>query len=178
MPRISKFPIILDEVPHLNILSLSRRGFLGVSKTGTISWSNEEETIMTISVRSEISESASIILSYTYNGIDRQYMIKLEEKQSNLGKGTHWYFVCPVTKKRCRKLYFIGGFFLHREAFKNIACYRSQTESKSWREIRRLLERRYVRDEVENELNTRYFKTSYNGKLTKSYLKLMRKIHG
>lgn len=176
MPRISKFPIILDEVPHLNILSLSKRGFLGVSKTGTISWSSEEETIMTISVRSEISESESIILSYTYNGIDRQYMIKMEGKQSNLGKGTHWYFVCPVTKKRCRKLYFVGGFFLHREVFKNIACYRSQTESKSWREMRKVLEIRCKKNEVESELNSKYFKTFYNGKFTKRYLRLMRKI--
>lgn len=176
MPRISKFPILFDEVPHLNILSLSKRGFLEVSKTGIISWGNEEEITMTISVRSEITESASVILSYIYNGSDRQYRIKLEGKQSNLGKGTHWYFVCPVTKKRCRKLYFVGGLFLHREAFKGIAYYRSQTESKLWGEIRKVLEIRCKKNEVESELNSKYFKTFYNGKFTKRYLRLMRKI--
>jgi len=33
------------------------------------------------------------------------------------GKGVIWHFLCPATRKRCRKLYLVDTYFLHREAF-------------------------------------------------------------
>jgi hypothetical protein len=178
MSKQLTFPIILDEVPHLSINSLSKRGFFNESKTGTVSWYIDNKVASTISVSSELTANPQITLSYCYNKDSRQYRIQLEAKRSNLGKGIHWYFICPLTKKRCRKLYLVKGLFLHREAFKNVACYKSQTESKSWRELRAKMERYYAREDVYKELERKYIKKFYNGEPTRTYLRLMRKIHG
>ncbi len=94
---------------------------------------------------------------------------------SNLGKGKVWYFVCPHTNKRCRKLYLISGYFLHREAF-NGCMYESQTKSKKWREMERVYGSYFKSDECYEELHKKHFKKFYNGKPTKRYLKLMQKI--
>ena len=59
----------------------------------------------------------------------RNYKVYLTSTPSNLNRGEIWYFICPQTKKRCRKLYSIGGYFLHREAF-NGCMYKIQIESK------------------------------------------------
>lgn len=178
MPKQLTFPIFFEEVPQLGIGTLSSRGFFRESKTGTISWYLDNQVAATISVSSKLTGNPQITLSYSYNKDARQYRVQLEAKRSNLGKGTHWYFICPVTKKRCRKLYLVKGLFLHREAFKNVACYKSQTESKSWRELRTKMERYYSREDVCRELDRKYIKKFYNGEPTRTYLSLMRKIHG
>lgn len=178
MPRISKFPILFDEVPHLTISTLSQKGFFNESMKGAITWYCDKTVAAEITVLSEISQSPCITLLYIYKGEERKYRIELESRKSNLGKGIHWYFICPVTKKHCRKLYCVNGFFLHREAFKGIAFYRSQTESKTWRELSKVLHRRYNREEFEKELESKYFKTYYKGEFTKRYLRVMRKMYG
>lgn len=178
MPRLPLFPVLFEEVPHLTISTLSQKGFLNKSMKGTITWYCDKTVTAEINVLSEISQSPFITLSYKYWGEERKYRVELENRKSNLGKGIHWYFICPATNRRCRKLYCVNGFFLHREAFKQIAFYRSQTESKSWRELSRVLNRRYNRDEFEKELESKSFKTYYKGEFTKRYLRLMRKMYG
>lgn len=49
-------------------------------------------------------------------------------KQSNLGVGDVYFFICPSTKRKCRKLYFVDCRFVSRFAFKHI--YLKQKESK------------------------------------------------
>lgn len=180
MGKHSTFKVILDDVPQLTIGALTENGLLrnGTSTKGTLQWKCGKEIIATITIVSNMLNSPHISLSYTYNGQSRYYEVELEAVQSNLGKGIHWYFVCPVTKKRCRKLYGVKGLFLHREAFKNIACYRKQTESKPWREMRPRFERLYAEEDVYKELYSKYFKQKYRGLVTRRYLKLMRRIHG
>ena len=53
---------------------------------------------------------------------------------SNLGKGVVWYFICPFTWKRCRKLYLLDERFMHRSALPS-EMYECQTQSKKWRGI-------------------------------------------
>ena len=91
---------------------------------------------------------------------------------SNLGKGIIWYFLCPETSKRCRKLYLIGGYFLHREAFKS-CMYESQTQSKKYRELEKTLGAYFRTDDLYNELYKKHFKKSYAGKPTKKYLRIL-----
>lgn len=94
---------------------------------------------------------------------------------SNLGNGDIWYFLCPVTKKRCRKLYSIGGYFLHREAF-NSCMYESQTHSKYYRSLDKRFGGVFKQERLYEELYSKHFKKFYNGKPTKRYIKIMQEI--
>jgi len=120
------------------------------------------------------SEQPYIELDYKYRDEPRDYKVYLTSTPSNLKKGVVWYFVCPVTKKRCRKLYSIGGYFLHREAF-NGCMYETQTHSKKYRQLDKLM----AFLEIENlysELYKKNFKKYYAGKPTKRYLRIMEQI--
>lgn len=180
MPKQLTFPILLDEVPQLTIKALLGRDLLNDDsyKKSSISWAINGQIIATITVYSFVKEKPYIVLSYNYQGKSKEYRVNLVSRLSNLGRGKYWYFVCPVTKKNCRTLYCVNGDFLHREAFKNIACYKTQTESKDWRELRRKIERFYSRDEVYKELYSKHFKKFYKGQPTRRYLQLMKKIDG
>lgn len=139
-------------------------------------WARNGEKFASISFRSEAKKDKGfIILSYKYNGDPIQYKVELTTIQSNLNKGLIWYFVCPETGKRCRKLYQNNGYFLHRETNKG-AMYETQTQSK----LMRYLEKRFGNslrlDRLYKEVSAKHFKTHYNGKPTKRYIKLMTKI--
>lgn len=94
---------------------------------------------------------------------------------SNLGKGRIWYFLCPETNKRCRKLYLIGGYFLHREAFKG-CMYESQSKSKNDILLSKRVGSYFALSDLYEELNRKYFKRTYNGKPTKRFLNIVSRI--
>lgn len=94
---------------------------------------------------------------------------------SNLGKGLIWYFLCPNTYKQCRKLYQIGGYFLHREAFSG-CFYESQVHSKYYRNMDKTLGAYFKTDKLYSELYSKHFTKHYKGKPTKKYLKLKKQI--
>ncbi|MBN2520986.1 MAG: hypothetical protein JXB17_10805, partial [Bacteroidales bacterium] len=75
------------------------------------------------------------------------------------------------TNKRCRKMYSIGGYFLHREAFQG-CMYGSQTLSKYYRNFDKTI-RVYFRIA---RLYKKHFKQSYAKKPTKKYLRIMEQI--
>ena len=93
----------------------------------------------------------------------------------NLGKGQVWYFLCPVTGKRCKKIYRIGPKFLHREAY-NGAFYVSQTYSQKNRALVKIYDKHFTSDKVFEQLYSKHFKTHYAGKPTKRLEKLRKKI--
>lgn len=70
-----------------------------------------------------------IELYYLYGGEPRHYRVDMVSVPSNLGAGKVWYFVCPQTKRRCRVLYEVNGWFFHRAAFRG-CFYEKQTYSK------------------------------------------------
>src|SRR5690606_22140593 len=114
-------------------------------------------------------------LDYKYRDEPRNYKVRLVFVPSNLGKGRIWYFLCPHTGKRCRKLYSIGGYFLHREAF-NGCMYESQTQSKKYRQLDKTLGAYFKTDDLYSQLYQKYFKKTYAGKPTKKYLRIMEQI--
>jgi len=95
---------------------------------------------------------------------------------SNLGKGNIWYFLCPATGKRCRKLYLVGERFLHREAFEG-CFYQKQVQSKYYTYLENTIGREFEADEAYDEMHRPFFKKYYNGKPTKRYLRLMKKAN-
>ena len=179
MPKPHTFPSLYNEALQLSISKLKEWGYLKPEqiKSGTITWSSNGNKTGSISIQVNThSEQPYIELDYKFKGEPRNYKAHLTSTPSNLKSGEIWYFICPHTKKRCRKLYSIGGYFLHREAF-NGAMYECQTRSKYYRQLTKTLDSFFKQDELYEELYSKHFKRTYAGKPTKKYLRLMEQLN-
>ena len=160
MPKQHTFPTLYDEVLQISITKLKEWEYLNPEqrKNGTITWSRNGNTTGSISIRvNTLSEQPFIELDYKYRDEPRNYKIQLVSVPSNLGKGLIWYFLCPQTNKRCRKMYSIGGYFLHREAFQG-CMYESQTHSKYYRNLDKTLGVYFRTDRLYEQLYKKHFK--------------------
>ena len=178
MPKPPTFPNLYNEALQINVSKLKGWGYLDPNqlKKGTLNWSIEGRSTGSISIQVNTrSEHPYIELDYNYKGEPRNYKVNLTSTTSNLKKGLVWYFICPRTKKRCRKLYSFGGYFLHREAFTG-CMYEVQTKSKKNRQFERALDFLFKADEVYSKLNAKHFKTTYAGQPTKQYLRLIHQL--
>ena len=178
MPKPHTFPTLYNEALQIHISKLKGWGYLDPEqiKSGTINWSRNGNPTGSISIRVNThSEQPYIELDYNYRDEPRNYKVYLTSTASNLNKGLIWYFVCPETKKRCRKLYSIGGYFLHREAFKG-CMYETQTRSKKLRQLDNTLGAYFKIEKLYEQLYKKHFKKTYAGKPTKKYLHLMEQI--
>ena len=177
MAKPCTFPTLYDDCLQLDISKLKGWGYLEPEqiKSGTLKWSKNGSPTGSILININTqSEQPYIELDYKYKGEARNYKVKLVSMPSNLGMGLIWYFLCPQTKKRCRKLYLIKGYFLHREAFKG-CMYKIQTHSKRDRKIIQKYRPMYEGNEYDQIL-AKHLKHSYNGKPTKRFLRIMKKI--
>lgn len=178
MPKPHTFPTLYNEALQISISKLKEWEYLNPEqiKSGTITWSRNGSQTGSISIKVNThSEQPYIELDYKYRDEPRNYKVSLVSKPSNLGKGLIWYFLCPQTNKRCRKLYSIGGYFLHREAF-NGCMYETQTQSKKYRQLDKTLGAYFKIDNLYSELYKKNFKKTYAGKPTKRYLRIMEQI--
>ena len=178
MPKPHTFPTLYNEALQISISKLKEWEYLNPEqiKSGTITWSRNGSQTGSISIKVNThSEQPYIELDYKYRDEPRNYKVRLVSIPSNLGKGLIWYFLCPQTKKRCRKLYSIGGYFLHREAF-NGCMYETQTQSKKYRQLDKTLGAYFEIDNLYEELYKKNFKKTYAGKPTKKYLRIMEQI--
>jgi len=178
MPKLYTFPTLFDNVMQLSITMLKKWEYLSNNhiKKGTVTWSIEsfEKGSITIIVNTR-SEQPYILLKYYYGDKFIEYRVPFVTISSNLGKGLIWYFLCPQTKKRCRKLYLIDGYFFHREAF-HCCLYESQSHSKSYRQLIKTFGVFFKRDDLYRQLYQKHFKKTYAGKPTKRYLRIMEQI--
>lgn len=94
---------------------------------------------------------------------------------SNLGKGIVWFFICPQTQRRYRKLYLVGNYFFHRTAFTG-CMYDKQTYSRKTRAFHKEWGRILREDEVYGEIYGKGFKKYYAGKFTKRSINLIKRI--
>lgn len=178
MPKPHTFPTLYNEALQIHISKLKGWGYLNPKqiKSGTLNWSRNGNPTGSISIQVNThSEQPYIELDYKYRDEPRNYKVYLTSTPSNLNRGEIWYFICPQTKKRCRKLYSIGGYFLHREAF-NGCMYETQTQSKKYRQLYKTLGAYFNSDNLYSELYKKNFKKSYAGKPTKKYLRIMEQI--
>jgi hypothetical protein len=175
MAKYSTCPTLFDNVIQISISNLKKWNYLEPYqiKNGIIRWSIGEMETAKINIR--VSTYGDFVeLYYSYSGEPVRYKIRLVSLPSNIGKGKVWYFECPQTRKLCRKLYLVGGYFFHREAFRGY--YEGQTKSKKIREQNRLIEMIFGTEKLYEQLHGKYFRQSYNGKPTKKYIRLMSKI--
>lgn len=178
MQKPHTFPTLYNEALQISISKLKEWEYLNPEqiKSGTLTWSRNGNKTGSISIRVNTqSEQPYIELDYKYKDEPRNYKVSLVSMPSNLGKGLIWYFLCPETNKRCRKLYSVGGYFLHREAF-NGCMYETQTQSKKYRQLDKTLGAYFKTDDLYSQLYQKHFKKTYAGKPTKKYLRIMEQI--
>jgi hypothetical protein len=178
MPKFPTSPYLFDEEKHLSITKLIEWDYLKEQtlKSSTITWSRNGIKTSSIGIHVKIDDYESYItVNYKCNETDYNYKIRLESIPSNLGKGKLWYFICPFTHQRCRKLHLISEKFIHRSALPG-GMYSTQTESKKWREMSRLYGSYFKLDKLYEQLYSKHFRTHYKGKQTKKYIKLMNLI--
>lgn len=178
MPKPRTFPTLYNEALQIHISKLKGWGYLNPEqiKSGTINWYYNNVRTNWIEIKANTHTNRPYIeLEYKYRDEPRNYKVYLTSTPSNLNKGEIWYFICPQTKKRCRKLYSISGYFLHREAF-NGCMYETQTQSKKYRQLDKTLGAYFKSDNLYSELYKKNFKKTYAGKPTKKYLRIMEQI--
>lgn len=171
----STSPLIYDDMRSFSVSTLLRLKILlpNVSKSERLIWTRDGQEIASINIK--IVQPQNIItLSYEANGQPVKYDIKLETEFSNLGFGKVWYFVCPATGKRCKKL-FGGKYFLSRHAYPD-ALYEKQTYSRYCRVLDQVFSQSSKLDKLYSEINSRYFKTHYAGRETARYKRIISDI--
>lgn len=109
----------------------------------------------------------------TINDVNRVEMV-YNHMRTKPG-GVVWFFICPVTGKRCRKLHFINGRYVHASRIKGY--YRNNkpawyTESK----FNDILKLKQAAMDSEKLIGSKHFKTHYAGKPTKRFLKCSKHI--
>ncbi len=169
-------PIIYDSLRMVTISFLKTHKYLepdGV-KGGNIIWSQNGQLIGNIDIKvNTVEDNPYLELDYKANGTPINYRVQLVTIPSNLDVGLIWYFVCPVTGKRCRKLYLAGNYFYHRTAYRGL--YEKQSQSKRSRELNKIFDY-WETDKLNEQLNKKHFKQTYNGKPTRRYISLTNKI--
>ncbi len=178
MGRHSNIPTLYDFCKTLSISDLKRWKYFKpnklISSTITFQNSNYEVFKVSILVCNEIG-NPYLELDYTINGVFKIYRIYFELFPSNLGKGFVWFFICPRSGNRCRKLYFIRDYFCHRSAY-NFGTYQTQTLGTKDKFLIRQFDKMTKANNAKSKLYSKNFKKHYNGKPTKKYLKLLRQI--
>ena len=168
---------LINEVLQFSIKDLRLlKYFTGLSyKGGTVNWKRGNERTASISIRvNTIDTSPYIELDYKSNQSPVNYRVQLVSIPANLGKGIIWFFICPCTGKRCRKLYLADKHFVSRFAFVN-AMYEQQTKSHKARNLDKVFGC-FKADELHEKIYSKHFKCHYAGKPTKRYLQLLKRI--
>lgn len=169
MPKSPTFPDCFDEAKQIAIADLTRLGFLRPDAVarGPLRWMRGDKPSGEIAIIASLSDRY-IELSYNYGEKPIRYRVRLEAVPKHFG-GLEWYFICPTTLKRCKKLYGIGEYFLSRYAYPS-AMYSRQRESNTYR---RLFSTYHLMRQIEDHLNKRHARTSYNGNLTKRFARFL-----
>jgi len=176
--RHPTYPTLFDECKTISISNLLHWGYLkkDTYKSGIIKWSCRGEPTGSVSVIVN-NQSACPYLELDYRCNDKpiKYQVRVVTTSSNLGKGDYWFFICPQTGKRCRKLYLVDGYFFHRSAFSG-CFYEKQTYSASKRQMDRAFALLFGADKLYEQIHSKHFKEHYKGEPTKRYKKIWSKI--
>lgn len=171
MPKNPTFPDCFDECKQVTITSLNRMDFLRQNAVvrQPYRWTRGGKPSGSITVTANLPERY-IELDYNYGDKPINYRVQLESLPKHFG-GCEWYFICPATGKRCRTLYGIGEMFLSRFAYPT-AMYSKQIESKTNRDLFNVFRCLDLRQKY---LDKRHARTTYKGKLTKRFRRILEK---
>lgn len=170
-------PILLEECCSFTISDLIRLGYLDTDSSvdsGTLSCTRGYNVYSQANISVNIQADKPFISIEYWIGAKRiKYNVGLFSKTSNIGRGVVWFFICPVTGKRCRKLYLINNYFVHRAAFSG-CIYTNQSYSHTRRRYYGQMEKLRRIEKITSCMNKPYFKHEYKGKTTKRFLKIRR----
>jgi len=169
---ITERTFVLDKAFTLTTGKLNSWGYMKKPKSGIITWQKGEQDLKSIHIHVDTrSGNPYMELFYKHDGDVIQYKIELVSMPSNLGNGILWYFICPVSGKRARKLYLIDGEFVHRDSYKG-GIYSSQVLSHKDRQRKKLMDGAFA----EEKIDEKYFTPFYRGKPTVKYKSIMKKV--
>lgn len=110
-----------------------------------------------------------LLFMYTdRRGQRREVKVKLQTEQSNLGRGSVRYFLCPYTGHKCRTLYLDGLVVASRYAFPHVYSYQNHSQRE------RLLDNFFKNERPESDPHRKGGKWMYRGKLTRYGKRLLR----
>lgn len=178
MSKPMTFPYLFDEEKTISTIKLKEWGYLkeGIHQTGTVTWKRNGEIRSSIRITITMNHPVHrLYLDYKWQEQKMYYHVNLTAVKSNLGKGKIWYFLCPTTGIRCRKLHLINGKFQHRSTLPS-GLYSKQCHSKNWRGIEKVYGCYFDQDKNYEQMYKKHFKKYYNGKPTKKYKKLRAEI--
>lgn len=178
MPKPYTMPTLIDNLKTVSISFLSKHGYLKPNQrqSGTVNWSQNGSNTGSVSIIVNTQpENPYLELDYKCNDVPINYRVKLISAPSNLGKGVVWFFICPHTGKRCRKLYLVNTYFYHYTAY-NGCMYEKQTQSKKSRDMIKIYGAYFDLEKQHEQLYQKHFKKYYAGKPTKKYLKIIQQI--
>lgn len=123
-----------------------------------LTWHQGQRKMAAISITFH-SHPLLLELNYSYNDKPVRCVIRLQKESTNLRKGHRYFFVCPVSGRKCWKLYLYNGAFVSRYAIPG-ASYSKQSLSKKQRMMEGCAKN------YERKTLRRYGKTHYRGKPT------------
>lgn len=159
----------LENCLKISITDLTKKSSLNNPKIEVINLTKNNEHCFSVDVAFIADENEKFI-TFTYpNETDNSvtHKISIAFIPSNIGNGFVKYFVCPVTGKYCRKLYYHRMSFMHRKA--TGLLYEQQAKKQT---ISRAY---YLTIEQRNEPNSKNFRKFYTGDYTKRYFQILLK---
>lgn len=90
--------VIIDHNPHIALSDLKE--LFRLSEGSASFTANGVQYTIVFSLEKQIC-----VFLWEYSGKKKQEKIELRKEPSNLGQGYVWYFVCPYTRRKCRKLF-------------------------------------------------------------------------
>ncbi len=177
MSRKKAGAILYNELLALDVSRLKSMGYNpdDESRSGSLFWSINGETISSIGLELISSDEPYLSLKYMYQGVGKAVTLPLARIRSNLSNGWIWYFICPLTGLRSRKLYLHEGQFVHRSSITN-GMYASQIKSHSYRKLESTFGLYFKLDELYEEVYSRNFKRYYRDRRTVRYKRIISQI--
>ena len=162
-------PRYIGDLLSLTITDLKRAGYImpGQYRTGPITWERDGREIgsITVCVDTTAGRVPSVRFAFNHNGTPADYSAALRFTPSNLNRGGYYLFICPVTGRSCRKLYFVGGRFISRFAFRALYSVQAQSPADRYAD---------AKQSEQQALNAPRRKWKYKGKPTRYALRVER----
>ncbi|TDQ18609.1 hypothetical protein DFQ04_0414 [Algoriphagus boseongensis] len=137
--------------------------------------SGRDNSLLPYWVTYELS-SEGLILNYYLNGSQSEQFIEILFEPSNLGIGDVWYFSCPASGRRCRKLVLWKGKFVHQSSIDHV-FYRQQTQSLPERTSKKWIRKYGKYLELLSQQEKPYYKPTYAGYSTKLAVRATQALH-
>lgn len=158
-----------DRLPYLSVVYLNQQGVIQDNLRSTLTTERGGYISSRVQIDVSIGFDPFMRISFDINGDTKRQIIPLVKTNCHFG-GFRWWFKCPLCNKRVGKLFLYGAVYGCRHCYD--LTYRSRMLSSRSPPSR--LKLSYLRNERAKELITGLRSTTYKGKPTKRYLKILR----